>query len=249
MKILLTNDDGIYSHGLWALYTELKKMGDVTIIVPDQERSGISHSITLHKPFRIHKVPFPPNPKVVAYIANGTPADCVRFGVLGMLNRKVDFVVSGINTGPNLGEDVVYSGTCAAAREACMLGVKAVAVSMKDGKNYKTAAVITGRIVKKIKSLNSEGIFFNVNVPDVELKKIKGIRVTALGKRIYSDDITKQEDPRGKIFYWLAGEPVSGTPVKGTDIEAVMDGYVSITPVKVNATSFEDIEGVKKVFE
>ncbi|MBN1622620.1 MAG: 5'/3'-nucleotidase SurE [Endomicrobiales bacterium] len=237
--ILVTNDDGIYGPGLRPLINELKKVGKVVAIVPDQDMSGVSHSITLHEPLRASLI------SKNLYAANGTPADCVRFGLISLLKRKVDLVVSGINTGPNLGQDVVYSGTVAGAREGALLGVPSFAVSVSDMKkpNFHSTACYARRLARLIfKNQFPNKIYLNVNIP----YKIKGTKITSLGQRIYDDEIQCRLDPRGKKYYWLAGKSVSGLFQSGMDLTAVKNGFVSITPLRVTPTATDMFERLSK---
>lgn len=228
--ILVTNDDGIYGPGLKPLVKELKKIAHVIVVVPDQERSGTSHSITLHKPLRILKL----DPHT--FIVNGTPADCVRFGILSLIKKKVDAIVSGINSGPNLGQDVIYSGTVAGAREGALLNIPSIACSIAkiSDANFPLAAKNVRLLAQNIFSASlPRQIYLNVNVPH----NVKGMQVTTLCKRIYDEKIDCRVDPRGQKYYWLAGKSVTGVIKKGTDIEAVENNYVSITPLKLDPTA------------
>ena len=230
--ILVTNDDGIYGPGLMPLVKELKKLAKVIVVIPDRERSGASHSLTLNKPIRIHKI----SPDT--YLVEGTPADCTRYGALKLANSKVDAVISGINSGPNFGNDVNYSGTVAGAREGCLLGFSSLAVSIAEpsGGDFNAAAKITAKIAKSIisKPLPAK-IFLNVNIP----KKLKGIKITRLGRRIYDEQIDTRVDPRGHKYHWLTGQPVSEAQGEGTDITEAKKGYVSLTPIKTDTTASE----------
>ncbi len=224
--ILVTNDDGIHGAGLMPLVRELRKIGDVFAIVPDQERSGMSHSITLHKPLWV---------KCVGdhiYMTTGTPVDCVRFGVLHMIKKKIALVVSGINTGPNLGEDVIYSGTVGGAREGALLGIPSFAISLSElgQKNFDAAAVFARQLASMIlKNGLPHNVFINVNYP----KKKKGVAITTLGKRVYDDKIVARRDPRGGKYFWLSGKILKSRFVKGTDISAVEKNLVSLTPLRI----------------
>ncbi|MGA2090352.1 MAG: 5'/3'-nucleotidase SurE [Endomicrobiales bacterium] len=233
-NILVTNDDGIYGMGLRPLISELEKLGTVTAVVPDQERSGASHSITLHKPFRIHET------EPGLYLTNGTPADCVKYGVRSLLKGKVDLIVSGINSGPNLGNDVVYSGTVAGAREGAMLGYSSFAVSVAELANgdFIQAAKVSARIAAHLlhEKCPLPKIYLNINVPRV----VKGMMLTAVGTRIYDENVECRTDPRGKKYYWLAGKFVSGEHHEGTDITAVDHGFVSITPLHLDPTAYDE---------
>ena len=231
-KILVCNDDGINGPGLPALVAAMRKIGAVTVSVPDHERSADSHSLTLHKPIRIHKK------SEGVYTLNGSPADCARFGVLEILKGKVDLVVSGINRGYNLGEDVIYSGTVAAAMEATLLKIDAIAFSQDpDGKDYRPAADFAKRLAKQtLKKGLPKGICLNVNFPAAAVKAFKSGVPAKLGRRIYGTTVTRRSDPRGLEYYWLAGRQVSGIDEPGTDVAAVSRGQVPVTPLKIDQT-------------
>lgn len=231
-SILVCNDDGIHGPGLPALIAAMRRIGNVTVSVPDHERSADSHSLTLHKPIRIRKQ------AEGVYTLNGSPADCARFGVLEILKGKVDIVVSGINRGYNLGEDVIYSGTVAAAMEATLLKIDAIAFSMDpDGKDYRPAAAFALRLAKQtLKKGLPKGVCLNVNFPANAGKPYKAGVPAKLGRRIYGTDVTKRSDPRGLEYYWLAGRQVSGVDEPGTDVGIVSKGKVSVTPLKIDST-------------
>jgi len=211
----------------------MRRIGHVTVSVPDHERSADSHSLTLHKPIRIRKQ------ADGVYALNGSPADCARFGVLELLKGKVDLVVSGINRGYNLGEDVIYSGTVAAAMEATLLKISAIAFSMDpDGsKDWKGAGLFASRLAKQVLAKNlPKGVCLNVNFPANGGKAYKAGVPAKLGRRIYGTDVTKRSDPRGLEYYWLAGRQVSGVDEPGTDVGVVSKGRVSVTPLKIDST-------------
>lgn len=230
--ILITNDDGIYGPGLKPLIKELEKIGRVVVVVPDQERSGTSHSITLHKPLRIQKL------DSRTYIANGTPADCVRYGALSLIKQKIDLVVSGINSGPNMGQDVAYSGTVAGAREGSFLRIPSFAISVAEPLkgNFPLAARVACKIARMIFRMKfPQEIYLNVNVP----RKINGMEITSLGQRIYDEEIECRVDPRGQKYFWLSGKSVTGVPRQGTDITVVEEFLVSITPLHLDPSARE----------
>jgi 5'-nucleotidase len=229
-RIMVTNDDGWSGPGLRPLIAAMKRLGSVTTCVPHQERSADSHSLTLHKPLRIH------HSAPGFYALNGSPADCARFGILEILKGRVDLVVSGINRGYNLGEDVIYSGTVAAAMEATLLGIPSIALSQDpDAPSFTQAAAYARRIARlTLKQRLPEGIFLNVNFPAV--RKYRGAQAVRLGRRVYSKDVTKRLDPRGGHYYWLAGKTVEGVAARGTDVSAVVEGYVSVTPLHIDNT-------------
>lgn len=231
-RILVCNDDGIHGPGLPALIAAMRRIGSVTVSVPDHERSADSHSLTLHKPIRIRKQ------SEGVYALNGSPADCSRFGVLELLKGKVDLVVSGINRGYNLGEDVIYSGTVAAAMEATLLRVSAIAFSMDpDGKDYRAAGTFAQRLARQVLAKGlPKGVCLNVNFPARGGKPYGRGLPAKLGRRIYGTDVTRRSDPRGLEYYWLAGRQVSGVDEPGTDVGVVSRGGVSVTPLKIDST-------------
>jgi len=242
MTILITNDDGIFGPGLPHLVRALKKVAPVRVIVPDQERSGSAHAITLDKPLRIHRV------DQDTIIVDGTPVDCVRLGVLKLARNRVRVVVSGINSGPNLGQDIYYSGTVAAAREGALLEVPAVAISLSEvgQNNYPVAADFAAKFVRILLRRNSHfpsGLYFNINVP----VKPQGWQLVSLGQRLYGDKVEVHKDIRGKPGYWLAGV-LKGKAIPGTDIGAVKNGYISVTPLHLNPV-FDNFAQLKKWFK
>lgn len=229
-RIMVVNDDGVDGPGLRPLIRAMRALGTVTTCVPHQERSADSHSLTLHKPIRVHRS------GDGLYALNGSPADCARFGVLEVLKGKVDLVVSGINRGFNLGEDVIYSGTVAAATESTLLGIPSIAFSQDhESTDFRAAAACARRLARLVlKKGLPPGIFLNVNFPAV--RKYKGIVAAKLGRRIYSKDVTKRSDPRGGAYYWLMGQSVEGVAAEGTDVAAAAKGYVSVTPLRIDNT-------------
>lgn len=239
--ILVCNDDGIHGPGLPALIAAMKKLGNVTVAVPEHERSADSHSLTLHKPIRVRQV----SPGV--YTLNGSPADCARFGLLEILGGKADLVASGINRGFNLGDDVVYSGTVAAAREATMNGAPACAFSSDPSvEDYRPAAAVAAKVAKLVLARGlPPGVFLNVNFPAPQRGKFKGVQTVRLGRRIYDSKVTKRSDPRGLDYFWLAGQRVSSVDEPGTDVAAASRGQVSVTPLLLDATAHEPLKGLK----
>ncbi len=231
-RILLVNDDGIHGEGLEPLRLALAALGDVTAIVPERERSAAGHSLTLHKPLRLRLS----RPGV--YTINGTPADCARFGVLHQLRARCDLVVSGVNRGHNLGQDVVYSGTVAAAQEAVLNGIPAIAVSqgLRRGKaDYTAACGFVARLTRRVLRRGlPAGICLNVNCPAVG--EVKGWRAARLGERLYDKTVVMRRDPRGAAYFWMAGRRVRGLDLPGTDVAAVKAGYISVTPLRLDVT-------------
>ncbi len=239
--ILVSNDDGVYSDGIRILAKVLKGLGKVTIVAPDQERSAASHSLTLHRPLRVKKL------EEDIYCVDGTPTDCITIGVNEILPRHPDILVSGINKGANLGDDVHYSGTVSAALEGGIMGIPSVAISMMPGEHYyfETAAHFVVRLTRKIlKSGLPAGIILNVNVPNVPVKQIKGYQFTRQGKRDYGDIIAERLDPRGKKYYWIGGNMMGFKDIKGSDCNAVLEHSISITPIRVNLTDHESLENL-----
>ncbi|HHT91057.1 MAG: 5'/3'-nucleotidase SurE [Bacillota bacterium] len=239
-KYLLVNDDGVFAPGLAALVNGVEGRGEITVIAPHQERSGMSQAITVNQPLRLTEVER-------GYMLDGTPADCVKMGLLG-LNLTPDFVLSGINSGANLGSDVLYSGTVAAAMEGVLQGVPSLAFSLCGSAEYfPTASLIIRRMlfddpgfVIRPELIPKEGVL-NINIPALAPDEIKGIRVTRLGVRNYHGLMQRREDPRGNHYYWMGGSPLpSGSKELDIDIVAVEHGYISITPLKFD-TSFHEV--------
>lgn len=247
MEILLTNDDGIYSEGIQVLRKQLEKIAKVTIIAPDRERSTIGHAMTLRKPLRINEVNI--NGDYLGYSIDGTPVDCVIMGLLEIMkNSKPDMVVSGINRGPNLGDDIIYSGTVSAAMEGAMRNVPSLAVSIAAYENFKfeSAALVTKNIVSHLMKDNlPSNLILNINVPNIDYDKIEGIVVTRHGKRVYQDEIKIIHDPQGTTHYWLGGDLPEGKIEPDTDFEAIYHHKVSITPLSLDLTDYNNMPKVK----
>lgn len=236
MKILLSNDDGVYAEGLMVLTNVLRDIAAVDVVAPDRNRSGASNSLTLSNPLRLKRL------KNGFVSVEGTPTDCVHLALTGLLEEEPDMVVAGINAGANLGDDVLYSGTVAAATEGRFLGLPAIAISLvgTEFKNYETAAIITKQLVQRINevSLPSQTIL-NVNVPDLPLELIKGFEVTRLGTRHCAEPIVKETDPRGQIIYWVGPPGATQDAGPGSDFHAIKNDKVSITPLKVDLTNYQ----------
>ena len=235
MDILLSNDDGVLAPGLLALRDSLSTIASVKVIAPDRNRSGASNSLTLSRPLRIKLL------ENGSYSVEGTPTDCVHLALTGYFKTKFDIVVSGINHGANLGDDILYSGTVAAAMEGRFLGLPAIAVSVvgQEIHHFAAAAEITKQLVLKLSThqLPAQSIL-NVNVPDLPLHKIKGILVTRLGSRHLAEPLIKSYDPRGRDLYWIGPPGAAADSGPGTDFEAVKQGYVSITPLQLDMTHY-----------
>lgn len=236
MRVLISNDDGVQAPGINILARELSTVVDIEVVAPDRNRSGASNSLSLTRPLQVRQL------ENSYYSVEGTPTDCVHLAVTGFLTPVFDMVVSGINDGANLGDDVLYSGTVAAAMEGRYLGLPAIAVSMVGDniQHYQTGALIAKQLVMKLStnSLPSQTIL-NVNVPDLPIEQIKGLQVTRLGARHGAEPIVKDLDPRGRPIYWigLPGKAADAGP--GTDFCAVNEGYVSITPLHLDMTNYK----------
>lgn len=244
MHILLTNDDGYFAPGIQALYTILEEEGyNVSIVAPDSQRSATGHSITLFEPLFITKHSLG---KGIGYAVSGKPADCVKLAIQGKIIPRPDLVISGINNGPNLGTDVFYSGTVSAAMEGVLLGIPALAVSLASfsATDYQPAARF---VAKFIQNYNIEQGLININIPPSPEKDWKGIRVTKLGKAVYENVFEHRQAPYGKEYYWQAGT-VSPEVDQETDLYAVQEGYVSLTPMHSDLTDYIKIKGLRERF-
>jgi len=244
IKILVTNDDGIHSEGIVVLARALREVGEVFIIAPDRERSTISHSLTLHRPLRIEKI------KKNVYAVDGTPADCVYMGVNVVLPGKPRLIVSGINKGGNLGDDVTYSGTVSAAFEGTLLGIPSFSISLVSRSHFKfqTAAHFATKAAKHIiKKGLPKNTFLNINVPNLDEKDIKSYKITKQGRWMNNGNaVIEKTDPRGKKYYWIGTEQLVFDKKKETDYEAVSNSYISITPLHIDLTNHASIEELKK---
>lgn len=244
MLILLTNDDGIYAEGIQIMSRHLTKEHDVYVVAPDHEQSATGHAITMHRPLRAEKVGHMYSDTLGAWSVNGTPSDCVKLAVEALIKDKTPhIVISGINRGFNLGTDVLYSGTVSAAVEAVILDLPAVAVSVgatTDCPNFELAAAFTANLVNKLDIGQIEkNTVLNINVPDLEEKDMKGVRITSQGIRHYRNSFEKRVDPRGKTYFWLAGELINKDNHPKSDVRAVEQGFISITPLQFNLTNKE----------
>ena len=237
MRILVTNDDGVFAEGLRVLVRAVAEVAEVMVIAPEREQSATGHAITLHKPLRLEPVEMAGT--IGAWASNGTPADCVILASLSDLPQP-DMVVSGINAGANLGEEVLYSGTVSAAMEGALQDIPSIAISVCAYSEvlYEGAAQLIKRLLQSVDGnwpLPPE-TFFNINVPNVPPAELKPARLTRLGRRKYSNVLSKHFDPRGHPYYWLSGSPLESDCGEGTDIQAIQDGYISITPVHFDLT-------------
>lgn len=251
MHILVTNDDGVTAPGLLALAQEMRKLGKVTVFAPDKNWSASGHVKTMERPLRVKEVTLADG--TPAFASDGAPSDCVALPLLGLIEEKIDLVVSGINPNANIGHDVTYSGTVTAAMEAVIAGVKGIAVSLdapewhKGPLDYSTSAAVAKRIVKQVIADGlPEGVVLNVNVPYLKESELKGYMITRQGLRVYRDALDARMDPRGKPYYWIGGEAPTGVAENGTDFGALAQGYVSITPLQLDLTHLKAMDVLKK---
>lgn len=243
MNILISNDDGVLAPGIHVLAEALAKIATVHVMAPDRNRSGASNSLTLHQPIRARQL------ENGFYSVEGTPTDCVHLALTGYFDVQFDMVVSGINDGANLGDDVLYSGTVAAAMEGRNLGLPAVAVSLagRPAQHYETAAYIVSKLAQKLKEdpLRSQTIL-NINVPNVPQEELQGIEVTRLGTRHNAEPTVKAEDPRGRTIYWIGPPGAEADAGPGTDFHAISQNAVSITPLHLDMTHYKTFEQVSQ---
>lgn len=240
MKILVTNDDGIHAPGIKALADALAKVGDVAVVAPDRERSAVGHALTLHHPLRAVQL----GPDM--FSVDGTPTDCVNLGIHNLISFKPDIVVSGINRGGNLGDDVTYSGTVSAALEAALMGIPAIAVSLVTegaGDNYDAAAGFAARLAREVHFRGlPANTFLNVNVPDLPPEKLCTPLITSQGKRRFEGLIIDKIDPRGRKYYWIGSGEQTFHDLEGTDYHAIARGHISITPLHPDLTNYSSLK-------
>jgi 5'-nucleotidase len=257
VRILLTNDDGIESPGLRALYEAVTAVEGVTalVVAPDRNWSISGHNKTMDRPLRVNDIKWHNDLPVLT--TDGTPADCISLAGLGIIEVQPDIVMSGINLGPNLGDDVTYSGTVAAAMEAHIAGIPSVAFSVDAylDFNFDAAATFARQLTLQLKKglegdpsgiVPTAELLLNVNVPNCSAAEIQGVEVTRLGRRIYKDELFRREDPRGRPYYWIGGERPGGEPVEGTDIAAVGNGRISVTPLMLDLTHYRMVDKLRE---
>ena len=244
--ILVTNDDGVLAPGLLALVLEMRKLGKVSILAPDRNWSGGGHVKTLDRALRVKEVRLTDGTQ--AFASDGAPSDCVALATLGYFKEPIDLVVSGINAGANLGHDVTYSGTVTAAMEAVIAGVPGIAVSLETVEgfigdvDYAPAAQIAGKIIQQvIENGLAHEVLLNVNVPLLSEEKIRGIKITRQGLRVYHSRLDERIDPRGRPYYWIGGDAPTGVPERGTDVGALAEGFVSVSPVQLDLTAYRTL--------
>jgi 5'-nucleotidase len=246
MHILITNDDGYSATGIKVLARELARVADISVVAPDRNKSGASNSLTLTRPLHVERS------QEGSYYVDGTPTDCVHLALSGLLDASPDMVVSGINAGPNLGDDVLYSGTVAAAMEGRYLGLPAIAVSLagRPATHFQTAAVITRRVVERL--LNSplpDDTLLNINVPDVALDDLVAVRATRLGFRHKAEPMIKQSDPFGRPIYWVGPPGEAQDAGEGTDFCALEQSIASVTPMQIDLTRHHGIQPLQSWLE
>lgn len=248
MRILISNDDGIYSSGIKALAEELATIHEVYVVAPDRERSATGHSLTLHRPLRIDEVNNLSGVKA-AYSTDGTPSDCVKIAIGAILKEPPDIVLSGINHGPNMGTDVLYSGTVSASMEGAIFNIPSIAISLADHKpqDFTSSVAFTSKLLTIINQVKfPDRTLLNINIPPLPLSEIAGIEITELGVRPYNDYFIKRVDPRGRTYYWLAGEAIEENELPGTDVYAVRNNQISVTPVTIHMTNKNMLPELKK---
>jgi 5'-nucleotidase len=256
-NILITNDDGCDAPALAALAKALSGLGRVTVFAPDHNWSAAGHTKTMHKPLRITESSLPDGTPL--FVTTGTPSDCVGLALLGVVPETPDMVISGINQGSNLGHDITYSGTVAAAMEAAVFGIAAIAASQEEAGDARGDLEFAAGIVADLaRRLLSDGLpgntFLNVNFPALPSAEVRGIQITRLGRRVYRDVLIRRLDPRGRPYYWIGGDPPAGDPDDGTDMGAVARGYVSVTPLNLDMTDSQllnrlsswDLDGIER---
>lgn len=250
MHILVTNDDGVMAAGLLALVQAMRAVGEVSVLAPDQNWSAGGHVKTLHRPLRVKQLTL--DDGTVALTNDGAPSDCVAMALMGIIEKPIDLVVSGINPNANLGHDVTYSGTVTAAMEAVIAGVPGIAFSLvspdehPEELDYGPAAEVAKAIVGAVVQAGlAKDLLLNVNVPYLRREQMKGILVTRQGLRVYRDRLDRRLDPRGQPYYWIGGDYPTGVPDEGTDFGAVMDGYVSVTPLQLDLTDHRKVEQMR----
>jgi 5'-nucleotidase len=245
MRLLVTNDDGILAHGLDCLISAAEPLGEVTVVAPDREQSATSHSLTLHHPLR------PVRRAERRWQVDGTPTDCVMLAVEALMPERPDFVLSGINHGQNMGEDVLYSGTVAAAMEGLSLGIPSIAVSYAGGdlradvSQLREQVKVLTPLLRHLTSLPAfpSDTLFNVNLPPLGAEAVKGVRLTRLGRRAYSQSVAPMKDPWGRQIFWIGGGAITWSGEDDSDFRAIQDGFVSVTPLHLDLTHFNVLQG------
>ncbi len=244
--ILVTNDDGIYAEGIYWLWKAVKDFGDIIVVAPDTEKSAVGHAITISNPLRTNRVKR--SGGFSGFAVNGTPADCVKITVKSILDSPPDLVVSGINLGANVGNNVIYSGTVSAATEGTILGIPSIAVSIDSHHpcDFTPAMDITkATITQVLKNGLPKGTLLNINVPDRPKNEIKGIKITRQGNSFFKDRFEKREDPRGNVYYWMTGQMTDNDEPGNTDNQAIKDNFISVTPIHYQLTNDSFLDELK----
>ncbi len=244
-NILVTNDDGIFAPGIYALWEAMQEIGEVTIVAPDTEKSAVGHAITITDPIRVQQIHRKNG--FEGFAVKGTPADCVKIASRSLMKTPPDIVVSGINSGANVGSNIIYSGTVSAATEGTIIGIPSIAISLNSikGGDMTASQKVAKTIVKKVLGNGlPKGILLNVNVPNIPLDSIKGYRITKQGKLVFKDRFEKREDPRGKFYYWMKGEIINDTN-SDTDGFAIQNDFISITPIHYQLTEESFLKTLK----
>ncbi len=243
MKILCTNDDGYLATGVRVLASAASALGTVTTVAPDREQSATSHSLTLHHPLRARRA------IDGAWMVDGTPTDCVLLALNALLAERPDVCLSGINHGPNMGEDVLYSGTVAAAMEATIMGIPSLAISYSGALHEELEGweTVVGTILRTILGRRDlpKDTLFNVNLPGIAPSEVRGIKVTTLGQRRFAESITRAKDPSGREYFWIGGGSATWSGAQDSDFQAVEDGYVSVTPLHLDLTNYALLEQIR----
>ncbi len=242
MRILLSNDDGYFAPGLACLASQLAAIADIVVVAPERDRSGASNSLTLDRPLNLKQA------ASGFYYVNGTPTDCVHLAVTGMLDTQPDMVISGVNSGANMGDDTIYSGTVAAATEGFLLGIPAIAISLAGTglTHYETAARVAVDLVQRFKkNTHTSPWLLNVNVPDVAFDQLQGTEVTRLGKRHKAEPVVKASNPHGQTVYWVGAAGKAQDAGEGTDFNAILNRRVSITPLQIDLTQYTQLDAVR----
>jgi 5'-nucleotidase len=243
MNILISNDDGVLARGLSVLADAASALGQVTVVAPDREQSATSHSLTLHRPIRATRR------SDGAYQVDGTPTDCVLLALDALMPEKPDFVFSGVNHGPNMGEDVLYSGTVAAAMEGLAAGIPSVAISFGsfDIEHLESHSAGLKRLLGGIVAVREfpRDTLLNVNLPAIPGAEVKGVKVTSLGSRVFHEEVARMKDPWGRDIYWIGGGHVTWSGGADSDFQAVREGYISVTPLHVDMTNYNLLEAVR----
>jgi len=247
MRVLLTNDDGIFAKGIETLYLALQTEHDVTVVAPETEQSAVGHAITMMDPLRVNAVNR--NGSFFGYALNGTPADCVKLAVTELLKPPPQVVVSGINMGANVGVNVIYSGTVSAATEGTLLGIPSIAVSLDAfaNTNFEPAAAFILHLIRQVERFGlPPGVLLNVNVPNIPQEQIRGVRVTRQGEAKFLDHYDRRVDPRNHVYYWLCGSIQSPDPDTDTDAFAIAANYISVTPIHYDLTNYGMLDTLRQ---